>query len=57
MSVPTNDAVMDAFGYAICTSCNGEHLAFSLLDGVCYWCRAGVERGKLPGQMREKGAE
>jgi hypothetical protein len=30
---------MDEFGYAQCKTCHGEHLAFSLLDGECYWCR------------------
>lgn len=35
---------MNEFGYDKCKRCHGDHLAFSLLDGLCYWCRGVLSR-------------
>ena len=29
---------MDDFGYSQCDCCHGEHLTFTIRDGLCPWC-------------------
>jgi hypothetical protein len=36
--------IMEEMGYALCVTCHGECLAFSLdANGECYWCSGSLQ--------------